>query len=76
MQIVHDETVKVVFDEDFILELLTKHAVDDYYKIKYDGYKKRSAIVNNENGLTVELVFDKMHRNDLAKEDTNNELGE
>ncbi len=76
MQIVHDETVKVVFDEDFILELLTKYAVDDYYKIKYDSYKKRSAVVNHENGLTVELVFDRMHRNDLAKEDTKNELGE
>jgi len=76
MQIVHDETVKVVFDEQFIVDLLTKYAVDDYYKIKYDGFKKRSAIVNNENGLTVELVFDRMHRNDLAKEDIKNELGE
>ena len=76
MNIVHDETVKVVFDEDFIIELLTKSAVDEYYNIKYNGFKKRSAVVNNENGLTVELVFDKMHRNDLAKEDTENELGE
>jgi hypothetical protein len=76
MQIVHDESVKVVFDEDFIIDLLTRHAVGDYYKIKYDGFEKRSAVVNNENGLTVELVFDRMHRNDLAKEDTKNELGE
>ena len=65
MNLVHDETVKIVFDEEFIVKLLTDHAVSDYYNLKYNGFTKRSVSINNDGRLTVEILYDKVIRNDL-----------
>ena len=74
----HTQDIKVIFDEESILDLVRKHVEQTYYETKYSGYQLISSEVEitDEHKPLIKLRYQKIEKtidNTKKKEDDAND---
>lgn len=70
----HTQDIKVVFDEESVIDILTKHIENVYYETRYGKYEPLSSevLINDENKLVIKLRYQKIEKTiDYKKDDEN-----
>lgn len=72
----HTQDIKVVFDEDAIIELLKKHVENVYYEAKYGSFELISSEIEitDDKKPVVKLRYQKLEKTiDSTKKDESDE---